>query len=162
MIAMKSCFDVVMENGGIIEKESGGWSKTLCPRHGDRTPSLRIAPDGSYWRCMVCGDDGGKGDAISLYRWFTPSATFYQAVSAVEGDANHDPFLSTLTRLMTPHEQDDTDFGPYLLARCMRDRLLTLEQIDDALASEDTTTTLIIMLDSKRRMCYTTNADAEV
>jgi hypothetical protein len=154
MIAMMTCIDVLDMLGVEYWTEPSGWHKCCCLVHSDHTPSLRIAPDGSYWRCMVCGDDGGKGDAISLYRWFTPSATFYQAVTAVEGNVNQDPFLSTLVRLMAPKEQDDADLGPYLLARCMRDGLLTLEQIDDALAAEDTTTALIIALDSKRRTVY--------
>lgn len=149
---MKNCLEILDTLGIEYWTEPSGWHKCKCGTHHDTSPSLRIAPDGSYWRCMVCGDDGGKGDAIALYRWFDPTATFSQAVAAVDGETNKDPFLATLARLMAHKEQGDADIGPHLFARCLRSGLLTLEQLDDVLASDDPTTTMILMLDEKRRL----------
>lgn len=126
---MKTCIDIAEENGFDIQYEPNGWGKILCPRHGDRSPSLRIAPDGSHWKCMVC-DRGGR--EIGLVMWLT-HCSVTDAIKSVSDGEQGDPVLNYYLRRQHP---EDGAVLQHVAAWAIRYSLLTPGQLDDILFSD--------------------------
>lgn len=127
---MKTCKEVADEYGATIQYEPNGWGKMLCPRHHDTDPSLRIAPDGSHWKCMVCKRGG---TAIQLRRWLT-GCSFEDAVRDVMDGESGDPLLAYHLR-GAPAQV--SDLPQRMLAWGMRYSVLTRADVDDILNSDE-------------------------
>lgn len=110
--------------------------KTICPRHDDRSPSLRIAPDGSHWKCMACQRGGA---AVSLVRWIT-GASFEDAVKEVMNGEQGDPvMLFALQQVRT----DDDSLPARIGAWAIRKKVLTQEQVDGIMMGDRPELTLM-------------------
>lgn len=126
----KTCLDIAAEFGIALIRESTGWWKGLCPIHSDHIESLRLAPDGSHWRCMACQHGG---DSIELYRFLTGcSFEDAQNMCAIKQD-----IATTLFGMLQPR---DMEYEAELdIAFCLKHALRTgvpLEAIDQALGGE--------------------------
>ncbi|AWY03880.1 DNA primase [Gordonia phage Nedarya] len=56
------------------------WNKTLCPFHGDGTPSAAVSYDLNAFNCLACGV---KGDVISIIR-HEEEVTYREAIRIAE------------------------------------------------------------------------------
>lgn len=118
-----------------LEQEPNGWYKCLCPRHDDTNPSLRIAPDGSHWKCMTCDRGGGPEE---LARWFTGNAV--RARQVIYGDRDDVEVLQSIFEDSIA-EDSEIDVGPILLVAALLD-YVDGTKIDDALDSDEPTKAL--------------------
>ncbi len=138
---MKTCIDIAEEHGFAIEYEPSGWGKICCPRHDDRSPSLRISPDGSHWKCMVC-DRGGR--EVGLVMWLT-GCSVAAAIDDVSAGEQGDPMLNYYLRQPSAHGDRTLQ---HVAAWAVRYSLLTPAQLDDILFSGCPETSLSMLLQS--------------
>lgn len=70
----------------VIEKMkltgAGEWRTSLCPFHGDKTPSLRINIQTGGYRCMACGAKGRDVLAFHMQRHSLPFVDACKALGA--------------------------------------------------------------------------------
>ena len=136
---MKDCITLAKEFGVDLKREGNGWYVGLCPKHNDTHPSLRIAPDGSHWKCFPCNKGG---DNISLAR-FLWDLNYYDALERVheEGDG------SIIQNMITRNESKIVTENPYLLTEAYK--ILSPEEIDQCLMNENPTEALRLALSRK-------------
>ncbi|UJD20895.1 DNA primase [Mycobacterium phage Zimmer] len=58
------------------------WNKTLCPFHGEETPSAAVSYTLQGFNCMACNV---RGDVISIIRHEEKEVTFAEAQRIAEG-----------------------------------------------------------------------------
>lgn len=139
MTRVKSIIDIAKENGTLLIQESNQWYKTECPRHSDEHPTLRIAPDGSYWLCFACRKGG---DAAAYVRWCNPALSNDEALKEVYGDSNVDWSLLKALESNGNNDYDDEARGAMLLMQALKFNLLDKESVDMILLNEHSTALL--------------------
>ena len=137
----KTCVDIAQDAGATLITESNGWHKMRCPRHDDHDPSLRIAPDGSHWKCMVCGRGG---DAIELHRWIHGSVFDVARAHVFVDVGSRELVLDGMTREQGEGAQADT---AHLFALLLRDGVLNADDADAILLADDPQRALQSVLD---------------
>ena len=58
----------IVEEYGVKLRRDGAWRKGVCPFHQDKTPSFKIIPNGSGWKCFGCGKKGDVYTFLELVR----------------------------------------------------------------------------------------------
>lgn len=136
---VKSIITIAAESGILLSQESNGWYKTTCCRHQDEHPTLRIAPDGSYWLCFACRKGG---DVTAFVRWCNPALSNDEALKEVYGDSEIDWAVLKALESNGNNDYDDEERGAMLLMQVLKFNLLDKESVDMILLNEHSTALL--------------------